>query len=371
MSDATQTRLSAFRYLETLITQSNRLNLAALQKKDLDDQDYAAIVAQYRTWFTACLTALPADLHQAFRDPYDDEPLNPKLAMYLIKAREPNSIPKPEKALGYWSPWKYDYNMRFERLVMQQQQVLQQYRQRLLDIPSLVPHELKQLFANIFSGKHYSVVTIDGMFSQAGAQQSWWIAARSSPGGKPGRALGWFDGILLHAPEREKAIIESVCRAALRNGMTDSATAARMTALLPESQPIHNSTQAYIAPERIQQLRDLQQSSFDFTRLIRLCEELNGCMSQDYYIAAAMLTRAILDHVPPIFDATSFSQTIGQHGTRSFKEAMQKLDDAVRKIADGHLHTLIRQREVLPTRQQVDVGTLLDVLLAEIVRILK
>ena len=42
MSDATQTRLIAFRHLETLIDQINRLNLAALQSKELDDQDYTA-----------------------------------------------------------------------------------------------------------------------------------------------------------------------------------------------------------------------------------------------------------------------------------------------------------------------------------------
>jgi hypothetical protein len=48
---------------------------------------------------------------------------------------------------------------------------------------------------------------------------------------------------------------------------------------------------------------------------------------------------------------------------------MQFLDGAARKIADGQLHGLMRKTETLPVRQQVDFAALLDLLLAEIVRI--
>jgi hypothetical protein len=50
---------------------------------------------------------------------------------------------------------------------------------------------------------------------------------------------------------------------------------------------------------------------------------------------------------------------------------MKKLDDSVSTIADDHLHAPIRSTEALPTGQQIDVGPLLDVLLAEIGRVLK
>ena len=48
---------------------------------------------------------------------------------------------------------------------------------------------------------------------------------------------------------------------------------------------------------------------------------------------------------------------------------MEHLDSAAKKVADGHLHTQIRKSETLPTVQQVNFASGLDVLLSEIVRI--
>jgi hypothetical protein len=46
---------------------------------------------------------------------------------------------------------------------------------------------------------------------------------------------------------------------------------------------------------------NLRLPDFDFQKLIRLCEELNSSYDQGNMYASAMLTRAILDHVPPLF----------------------------------------------------------------------
>jgi len=59
-----------------------------------------------------------------------------------------------------------------------------------------------------------------------------------------------------------------------------------------------------------------------------------------------------------------------KNGSRSFKESMQRLDTSCRKIADSHLHIAIRKKEVLPTKTQVNFTNDVDVLLAEIVRLL-
>lgn len=84
-----------------------------------------------------------------------------------------------------------------------------------------------------------------------------------------------------------------------------------------------------------------------------------------------MLTRAILDHVPPIFKVATFSQVANNYaGARSFKEAMDRLDKAARKIGDRYLHLPVREKETLPEPQQVNFAAEIDVLLAEIVRIL-
>lgn len=84
-----------------------------------------------------------------------------------------------------------------------------------------------------------------------------------------------------------------------------------------------------------------------------------------------MLTRAILDHVPPILGVPSFSQVANNYsGTKTFKQHMEHLEISSRKIADAHLHTMIRSKETLPTKTQVNFSNDLDVLLGEIIRVL-
>jgi hypothetical protein len=53
------------------------------------------------------------------------------------------------------------------------------------------------------------------------------------------------------------------------------------------------------------------------------------------------------------------------------KGSMQHLQESSRKIANAHLHTLIRTKENLPTATQVNFANDLDVLLGEIVRVLR
>jgi hypothetical protein len=135
----------------------------------------------------------------------------------------------------------------------------------------------------------------------------------------------------------------------------------------PATLPAHN----FVSEARIAQLRALAPATFDICKLTRLCEELNIAYTGGALLATAMLTRAILDHVPPIFAMTNFSQVANNYsGSRSFKETMERLEKAARKIADGHLHGPIRAKETLPEPQQVNFAAEVDVLLAEIVRIL-
>lgn len=126
---------------------------------------------------------------------------------------------------------------------------------------------------------------------------------------------------------------------------------------------------ALVADSRLAELRKLVSSNFDFTKLIRLCEELNITSREECHFATAMLTRGLLDHVPPLFGNTSFTEVANNYGGRSFKEMMQPLDGVARKGADWHLHGQIRKSEVLPTAQQVSFASSLDMLLSEIARI--
>ena len=128
----------------------------------------------------------------------------------------------------------------------------------------------------------------------------------------------------------------------------------------------------YVEISRIEELKKLSSSKFNLTKLIRLCEELNECYDRECYFALIMLTRAIIDHVPPIFGLKSFSQVCSSYkGSKSFIDSMEHLSESSRKIADGHLHTQIRKKEILPNFTQVNFSNDFDVLLAEIVRLLK
>ena len=105
--------------------------------------------------------------------------------------------------------------------------------------------------------------------------------------------------------------------------------------------------------------------------IIALCEELNICYRSQCYHAVAALTRALLDHVPPVFGYGTFAEVANNYnGGQSFKDCMQHLENAARRIGDMHLHLQIRAKESLPTRTQVNFAPEMDMLLAEVVRIL-
>jgi hypothetical protein len=139
----------------------------------------------------------------------------------------------------------------------------------------------------------------------------------------------------------------------------------------PASRDVFPAAFVYVDEARIAELRRLEPPDLDLRKLISLCEELNQCYRAQCYHAVAALTRAVVDHVPPIFGLRTFSEVANNYGgTKSFKECVRRLEDAARKIADAHLHTPVRNSEVLPTRVQVNFSNELDVLLGEIIRLL-
>jgi len=164
---------------------------------------------------------------------------------------------------------------------------------------------------------------------------------------------------LARLPSRIKAVVpERVQSSALAAGRKEVQFGAK--------------SRAFVDPSRINELKQIGKDKFDFSKLVRMCEEINICFAADCYLAVAMLTRAIVDHVPPIFNANSFAEIANNYsGQKSFKESMQALENSSRKIADQHLHCKIRDAEVLPNATQVDFSQPLDVLLGEIVRLHK
>ena len=131
--------------------------------------------------------------------------------------------------------------------------------------------------------------------------------------------------------------------------------------------------EVYVDTFRIEAFRSVTPTNFDLSKLVELCEELNRCYANRCFLAVAMLVRATLDHVPPIFGYKTFTEFTNNYGggTKSFKQSMDHLENSLRKIADAHLHGQVRKQESLPNKTQVNFSADLDVLLAEIIRVLK
>lgn len=139
-----------------------------------------------------------------------------------------------------------------------------------------------------------------------------------------------------------------------------------------QNQDFEKHSDYYVDPKRILELEEIKSEKFDLIKLIQFCENLNKSYKAGSLFPIPLIVRAIIDHIPPIFNKANFKEVSNNYkGEKSFKESMSNLNNSLRKVADAHLHVQIRKKEVLPNFTQVDFKTDLDVLLSEIVRILK
>jgi hypothetical protein len=109
----------------------------------------------------------------------------------------------------------------------------------------------------------------------------------------------------------------------------------------------------YIDLSIINHLSNINNKKYDVAKVIQFCREINGTFSSGYYLSTALLIRALINHIPPIFGQERFDQVVSQ-STRSRKEIFKPLDDIARDIGDLHTHDTIRHKEVLPTRRQLE-----------------
>ena len=130
-------------------------------------------------------------------------------------------------------------------------------------------------------------------------------------------------------------------------------------------------TESFVNLKTVRGLEETKNNDYDLSKLIRLCEEINSAFQNQNYLSVIMLIRAILDHVPPIFGFRTFIEVANNYGGKSLKKSLQNLQSSSRNIADAYLHDPIRKKESLPNETQVDFRNDLDVLLGEVVRILR
>jgi len=127
---------------------------------------------------------------------------------------------------------------------------------------------------------------------------------------------------------------------------------------------------SYVESSIILKLSELNSEKYDLAKLIKMCKELNDNYSLNNYLSCGMVIRAMLDHVPPIFDKKTFIEVANNYGERSFRDVILPLENTARKISDSYLHNPIRKKELLPNRTQISFQPNIDVLLSEIIRIL-
>ena len=114
-----------------------------------------------------------------------------------------------------------------------------------------------------------------------------------------------------------------------------------------------NLNSSFLNIEVLDDLKKIENSKFDIKKLVRFCEELNDSYSRANYLSCALLIRAVMNHIPPIFNAEKFSQVVANSG-RSVKAVLSHLESQARPIADLHTHFLIRSREQVPTKHQIE-----------------
>jgi hypothetical protein len=123
----------------------------------------------------------------------------------------------------------------------------------------------------------------------------------------------------------------------------------------------------YINPQRIQALKEIETSNFNFEKLIKILHEINICFQYGQNYALIILQRAILDHIPPVFGRKTFANFIN-HLELSERKYFKKLDDDLRDLADISLHKQIRKRRIeTPTIEQIDFSKKIDNLLGMII----
>lgn len=110
---------------------------------------------------------------------------------------------------------------------------------------------------------------------------------------------------------------------------------------------------AFLNTDVLLELKAIKTRRYDTTKLVKFCEEINDSYSRANYLSCSFLIRAVMNHIPPIFGFEKFSQVVASSG-KSVKAVLSHLQDQARPIADLHTHILIRSKEQLPSKHQIE-----------------
>lgn len=124
----------------------------------------------------------------------------------------------------------------------------------------------------------------------------------------------------------------------------------------------------YVDASIIEEIRKLPTDKFDFKRLVKLLEELNDNYSNGNLYSVTFLLRAIIDHIPPVFNKQNFASLANQNAFGSSnKKLVSHLQDFSRNVSDREIHLPISINSIIITPSEVDFKASLSALLRELI----
>ena len=123
-----------------------------------------------------------------------------------------------------------------------------------------------------------------------------------------------------------------------------------------EEQPV-TATELYIPDGLTNQIVNKSEGNgYDTTKLQQIISELNDSYDRRNALSAHTMTRALLDHISPLFNQPNFNAVANNHAwPTSTKKRVKELNTIIRSDADDGLHSQISSRDASLTLHSIGV----------------
>ena len=245
----------------------------------------ADVLPRYRAWRDACRAALLTDLV-------------PEFDRILVGGREVEELLTQAHAAlieGVDAPvlhtrimggvWEQGAPHTF---VGWQREVVGLARRRVFPVTGAVPEAVQGAIARAFKGK--ATGTVDRIFCDRGAEPQWHITPLMTwPLPTERWVYGYLDGLQVFVPQREAVIVAAVAQHLLTNPATSVADAEVLTTFV---QAVATNTQRAPAGSVVLAPAVVAGAGYAIEQLIT---QMNGCYTQGWYDAAAVLIRKVTE----------------------------------------------------------------------------
>lgn len=131
-------------------------------------------------------------------------------------------------------------------------------------------------------------------------------------------------------------------------------------------------TEVYVSQEKIEELERLKpllEGIWDLSALIELLDGINANYAAERYLPVAILVRATMDHVPPLFGQPNFQSVIAQ--SKKSEATIYDRAYGAKDIADFWIHQQIRAHIVMPDQNVVDKKADFNFLIGRVIELLR